>query len=227
MRVAAFDVASALPREVAKSVDCFLTVVIPAYNEEDRIVGTLDLVRFPDVRVLSCRENHGKGYAVRCGMGVACGQYRLVYDADSSTPIAELGNAWNTLIGETDIVVGSRKIVGSKIETRQPIYRRIMGNSYNTILKLLGLTQMDDTQCGFKLFSAESAEVVFPRQRIDRFGSDAEWLYIADIHGLHVSEMPIEWDNATGSKVRIIKDSLYMFVDAIATRRNGWMGRYD
>lgn len=96
-----------------------LSIVIPAYNEEKRLPGTLDRVLAwldrraldfselivvddgsrdntagvaesrPPVRVLRNPGNRGKGYAVRHGMLDASGDWVLYSDADLSTPIEE------------------------------------------------------------------------------------------------------------------------------------------
>jgi dolichyl-phosphate beta-glucosyltransferase len=53
------------------------------------------------------------------------------------------------------------------------------------------------------MLTAKSAEIIFPRSTIDRWGYDIEMLVIARIHGFRIAEIPITWINAEGSKVRL------------------------
>jgi hypothetical protein len=47
------------------------------------------------------------------------------------------------------------------------------------MVRWLVLPGLQDTQCGFKCFRAEVAEIVFPLQTLDGMAFDAEVLFIA------------------------------------------------
>jgi dolichyl-phosphate beta-glucosyltransferase len=132
----------------------------------------------------------------------ACGQYRLFTDADNSTTIDQIGGLWPWIERGYDIVIGSRQITGARIPVRQPFYKEIAGRTGNLLIRALAVPGIMDTQAGFKLFSARSVEVIFPRLTIDRWGFDVEALAVAQVHGFRVKEVPITWINAPGSKVR-------------------------
>jgi dolichyl-phosphate beta-glucosyltransferase len=218
--------------------DIRLTVIIPAFNEEERLPETLRRVedylagcRYGSevlvvddgssdrtgqvvmeraavsgtIRLLqhADRANHGKGAAIRLGMTAASGQFRLFMDADDSTTIEQIEGFWPWIEQGYDIVIGSRQIEGARIPVRQPFYKEIAGRIGNLLIRALAVPGIMDTQAGFKLFSARSAEVIFPRITIDRWGFDVEALAIARAHGYRVREVPITWVNAPGSKVRI------------------------
>lgn len=234
-----------------------LSLVIPAYNESNRIGetlnqcteylagqdynseiivvddgsddGTAEFVRqnFPGARVLAYERNRGKGYAVKQGMTAASGQYRLFYDADGSTPATEIDKIWPPLENGADVVIGSRSSPGSQVEVHQSRLRELMGRTFNRFTRILLGNTFIDTQCGFKVFSAEAAERVFPRQTIDRFGFDSELLYIARLHNLNVAEIPVRWINSPNSRVALIGDSVSMFTDLLRIRLNGIRGRYN
>jgi len=232
------------------------SLVIPAYNEEPRIGSTLELVRgylarqaydseiivvddgsrdntsavvrgFDDVKLVQMDRNCGKGAAVRRGMlDVATGAYRFYYDADASTPIEEVEKCWPLFEAGADIVIGSRAMAASRIEIRQAWYRERMGRVYNMILRALKLSRFLDTQCGFKGYTARATELCFPRQTLSSYSFDPELLYIAEMHGLRIDEIPVRWLNSPNSRVNPVTDSTRMFLDLLRVRVNAIAGRY-
>ncbi|MCK5862093.1 MAG: glycosyltransferase family 2 protein [Candidatus Hydrogenedentes bacterium] len=172
-------------------------------------------------------ENRGKGYAARTGiLQRASGRYRFFYDADASTPIEELRHCPALFEAGADIIIGSRALPDSVIEIRQTWYREYMGRSFNLLEKILGVTAFKDTQCGFKGFTAESAQYCFSRQTINRFSFDAELLFIAKKHGLHIEELAIHWLNSPQSRVNPLTDASRMFLDLLVIRANDLAGYY-
>jgi dolichyl-phosphate beta-glucosyltransferase len=187
--------------------------------------GTLDLARrlcvdIPTFTVIGNNVHRGKGYAVRCGMLAADGEIAFFMDADLSTPLAEIGNFLEAFNAhpEITIYIGSRQHAQSRILRRQSWVRQRMGETFNRILRRLTGLPFLDTQCGFKAFRRVARESIFPEQRIDGFAFDAELLLLAQKFGHRVAELPVEWHNAKGSKVHLIRDSWRMLRDAIRVR---------
>ena len=171
------------------------------------------------LRSVSYWPNAGKGYAIRRGvLEAAPGNAVLLTDADLSTPIEDLAALVDGL-GAHDVVIGSRALALSRIGEQQAIHRRWMGKTFNRIMRWLTGLPFPDTQCGFKLFSAEAAKRVFAEATIDRFAYDVEALLIADKLGFSIGEVPVRWDNSADSRVRIVRDSLRMLVDVVRARR--------
>lgn len=171
--------------------------------------------------------NRGKGAAVREGMlHLATGDYRLMYDADGSTPIEMVERLWPCFERGADVVIGSRALPASDIAVRQARYREGMGKLNNLLLRALGLTAFRDTQCGFKAFTASAADAVFSRLRVERFAFDAEALYIARRLGLRIEEIPVHWENAPDTRVHPIADSTRMICDALRIRIRAASGAY-
>ena len=94
-----------------------------------------------------------------------------------------------------------------------------MGRSFNRLARLLGLTRLGDTQCGFKAYRSEAAAAIFERQTIDGFACDLEALFLAREMGFRVEEMPVRWINSRDSRVRLLPDSADMFIDLLRLRR--------
>jgi len=176
--------------------------------------------------LLRHQPNRGKGYAVRRGMLAARGARRLMTDADLSTPLEDLSRLEDELEGGADIAIGSRAVAGARIEVHQPVYREMMGRVFNRLVQLLLLPGLKDTQCGFKLFSAEAAERAFGLCRLDGFSFDVEALYIARRRGLRIAEVPVTWRNDAASRVSLGGGGA-AFVDLLRIRLLAWRGVYD
>jgi dolichyl-phosphate beta-glucosyltransferase len=237
-----------------------LSIVVPAFNEEQRLPKSLQDIRayvksrslraevlvvddgstdatakvvedsragFPELRLISNRHNHGKGFSVRQGMLEACGEIALFTDADLSTPIAEADKLLAVLRDDAyDGAIGSRAVDRSLIEVHQPAVREQAGILFNRIVRSLIGLPFQDTQCGFKAFHREKARVIFERQRRAGFGFDPEILFLAQQEGLRIAEVPVRWAHNPATKVNLLGDSLGMFLDVLAIRWNAWMGRY-
>jgi dolichyl-phosphate beta-glucosyltransferase len=171
--------------------------------------------------LLRHERNRGKGAAIRTGVLESTGDQVLVTDTDLSTPLAE----WVKLaerLPTHPVAIGSRAIDEDLVRRRQPFYRQFMGKSFNTFVRLLALSGIHDTQCGFKLFRVDVARELFSQARIDRFAYDVEILYLARRAGIPIAEVPVLWFNSPESKVAVVKDSLRMLRDLLRLR---WIHR--
>lgn len=180
----------------------------------------------PDLTVLTNPGNRGKGYSVRRGMLAARGDLRLMCDADLSTPIEEFPRLLSRLDDGHDVAIGSRALPDSRVEVRQPLYRESMGRLFNRLVRLLFLSGLHDTQCGFKLFTARAAALAFEPARLDGFSFDVESLFIARRRGLKIAEVAVTWRNDAASRVGMARGALAFF-DLLRIRANDLAGRYD
>ena len=239
-----------------------VSVIIPAFNEEQRLPVTLgetfdyfaargedfeilvvddgssdgtagvvrDLAaRRPDVphclgvRCLGYGGNRGKGYAVRFGMLRAQGDVRLFCDADLATPVEEYDVVRAEMRDrDAPIGIGSRPLRESHLLVHQPWYREALGRGFNKAVRVLAVPGIADTQCGFKVFTAQAAQDVFSRCRLDGFAFDSEALYIAGRLGYRIAEVPIRWSHKAGSKVSMLRDGSRMLYDLAIVR---WLHR--
>jgi dolichyl-phosphate beta-glucosyltransferase len=228
-----------------------LSIVVPAYNEESRLPGSLRRMRehfdaagedyevivvddgssdetyatsaalaagWPQLRVLRFERNRGKGAAVREGMLDARGEHRLFSDADLSTPLDELPRLRERLQGRTQVAIASRGLAESEIEVHQQMRRELMGRTYNKLLQALVLRGIHDSQCGFKVFTAEAAVACFEPLRTMRFGFDAEVLVRAKARGWRIAEVPVRWRHVEASRVNSLRDSSRMLWDLLRLR---------
>lgn len=233
-----------------------VSVVIPAFDETDRIVptigaisahmcssglswelivsddgsadGTAGLVRslhLANAVVLEPGVNRGKGAAVRDGVLAAKGRYILFSDADMSTPIEEFGSLLRAIEHGAGVAVASRAADGAREcgrgRTRSFISAALRGG----VRKTTGV-RIKDTQCGFKMFTRESARALFHASCVDGFSFDLEILWLAQRWGIRVAEIPVRWIEAPGSKVSPGKESLRFLRDVAALRYRDLRGRY-
>ena len=177
-----------------------------------------------NVRVVR-RSHHGKGWAVRSGMLEARGEYRFMCDADLAMPVQWIGDFLDRMDSGADIVIGSREAAGAR-RFDEPLYRHIMGRVFNWTVRLVAVSDFQDTQCGFKCFTDGAARELFRNQRSKGMGFDVEVLYLALKRGLIVEELPIDWYHQPVSKVRPGVDTIDMLKDTVLVRIRDLMGKY-
>lgn len=172
----------------------------------------------PELRVISNAQNHGKGYVVRQGMLAAEGEYRLFCDTDLAVPVHQLDMLVAEMEKGHDVAIGSRYL-DKDSPKHTAWYRRLMGWGFNIVVRLTTSLSFKDTQCGFKCFSAESAGTIFSRMTLTGFSFDVEALWLAQMMGFKIVEVPIDWWSKHETKVNLFKDSLRMIRDL-------WIIRY-
>ncbi len=243
-----------------KQNSVFLSVIIPAYNEQYRLPQTILAVQKwlgehsftselividdgstdqmvasikeqfgnnPSLRVYSLPHNQGKGAAVRAGMLLANGEYRLFMDADHQIRISEL-DAFLPEAATDKVIIGSKYIHKSERKQGAKISfaRMLVSRLGNIIIRSLLNLNVRDTQCGFKLFPAELAEAVFRLQRLKGFAFDVEVLCLARLYNAQIVEKSIELQPTDETRVRTMQDSVRVFGDLLRIKMNIWRRVY-
>lgn len=217
-----------------------LTVVIPAFNEENRLPRTLlELMQrrsADDTEILvvddgstdrtaevaeSLLGGYGGSHVIRAEknggkgaavrLGVAHASGRYVLMMD-----ADLATNLDAIgpalraLQTSDVVVGSRAHRQSTV-IGAPHRRIVSGRVFNWyVRRRTGLAQLD-TQCGFKAFRTDAASAVFGRCETSGFAFDVEILMLARELRLSVTEIPVTWEHRIGSQVSLFRDSIRMF----------------
>jgi dolichyl-phosphate beta-glucosyltransferase len=189
-----------------------------------------------DKRIKVIHNFHaGKAPTVKSGMLAATGEWRLFTDFDQSTPLKDVEKLLKYSKEGIDVVIGSREITGSK-RTKESFLRHFMGRVFNIVVQIMAIPGFLDTQCGFKLFSAEATEDLYNslyvygkmEERKDAFTGafDVELLYLGLKKGYKLKEDPINWRAHESDRVSPLKDSLRMFRDILIIRVADLQGKY-
>lgn len=177
-------------------------------------------------RVRLRREPHrGKGGAVRAGLLASTAAHRFICDADLSMPVHEIERFMPPALGDADVAIGSREGAGAR-RVGEPLLRHLAGRAFNLAVRLLLVPGLQDTQCGFKMFTAGAVEAIFPHVTVSGWAFDIEVLYIAQLRELRVREIPIEWHYRRESRVRMLRDGVGMFRELWRMRRRAGRGEY-
>ncbi len=232
-----------------------LTVVVPAYAEQDLIGDTVSSLRAaleaalghdheivvvddgsPDdtaaraaeagARVVVQDRNRGKGAAVRAGVLAAQGRTVVFTDADLAYAPSLVLDVMERVEEGWDVVVGSRRHDDTNTLVRARRIRELGGRVINLLTHVVLLGQFHDTQCGLKGFRGDVGKVLFERTRIDGFAFDVEIFLMAEQDRLSLIEVPVAVTNRAGSSVRLVGDSVDVITDLFRIRRWAGAGRY-
>ncbi|XP_055388413.1 dolichyl-phosphate beta-glucosyltransferase-like [Condylostylus longicornis] len=187
-----YEPSSKVSSSKSQPVYLYLSVIIPAYNEAERLPASLpSTIAYLSQRARAgstfryeiiivddgSSDETGKGFATRIGAQCSRGDYILMADADGATLFSDLGKL------ETALLCGDH-----------------------------------DTQCGFKLFSRKSARSLFPSLHINRWAFDVELIVLASIFNYRIAEIPVDWREIPGSKLQPIAAAVQMARDLVTIR---------
>jgi dolichyl-phosphate beta-glucosyltransferase len=169
--------------------------------------------------------HRGKGAAVRAGVQAATGDPIVFLDADLTIPVEIIDLFIGALDTGADIAIASRYVAGSTVD--RPWWRRLMGDVFRAVVHLLVPTDIRDTQCGGKMYTAEAAKDLFAKQRLNGFAFDAEVLFLARRAGYTVREIPFALRQHGETRVDFLADTPKMLRDLLVIRLNALRGAYD
>lgn len=197
-------------------------IIVNDGSTDDTLDKLKSLKKKSDFRLISYRNNRGKGYAVKTGMLAATGEFRLFMDVDLSTPISEI-ETFGQFVGQYDVIIGTRKTKGAKVLVHQPILREYLGVIFTLLSQLILNTWVSDFTCGFKCFSRVAAQRIFSKTRIFRWGFDSEALFLAKKYGFSIKEVPVIWKNDKRTRVRFPNDIISSLSELFAIRYFDWI----
>ena len=228
----------------------FISIIIPVYNEEDRIQSFLltvtdhlkkkdflyEMVIVDDgstdgtikiVESLLKEKLLGKykilKLPVNLGKGAAIRRGMLESNGEYIFFIDADGS---TPIEEIDNFISHFSAnfdiyIGTRtLKQKAPLKRKFFGYGYILLAKYFLKLGVSDITCGFKCYKRESAQKIFSRQKLNNWSFDAEDIFIARKHGYKIKEIPVKWEHTPGSKVNVLKNVFVCGLDLFRIRRN-------
>lgn len=234
----------------------FFSVVIPAYNEQKRLPGTLEQVleflrnqsftsevivvengstdRTYELAAEFARRHENlqvlqseKGKGAAVQRGMLAARGEYRFMCD-----ADLSMPVEEIVKFIPPVLQDFDIaIGTReakesVRYNEPSYRHWGGRGINFIIQTMILPGLNDTQCGFKCFRAAVADDLFHQQTLSGWSFDIELLYLARRRGYRIIEIPIHWYHFSDSKVNALRDALDMIRDIFRIHANAWRGIY-
>jgi dolichyl-phosphate beta-glucosyltransferase len=180
----------------------------------------------PRVRLLAM-PHRGKGATVRDGLLAANGSWRFMADADLSTPPQDIVRFLDTVRAhpQTALSIGSREAPGAE-RIGEPLPRYLIGRAFNAFVRLAALPGIRDTQCGFKLLSADAVRRLCPQIRAEGFAFDVELLFLARRAGLTIREVGVVWRCRRDTRVAVRRGAA-AFGEVLRIRTRAWRGDYE
>lgn len=235
----------------------FLSIIIPVYNEEQRLPRALEQVTaflqtqdYPAEVIVVDNGSTDRTLAIACSYLSSRPLLRILHEDRRGKGLAIqrgmlAARGQYRFAADVDFSMPVEEIprflppscsadiaIASReapgaIRYNEPFYRHLSGRIFNLLIRLLLLPDLHDTQCGFKCFRAEVAEALFPYQTLTGWSFDVEILAIARRRKYSIVEIPIPWYFNANSRVHILRDSWRMFLDLWVIRRNLRRGVYD
>lgn len=192
---------------------------------------TLELVtssakKNKSIKVVSYPENHGKGYAIIQGIKKAKGKYVLFTDIDHSVDIKTVEKFFPYFEKGFKVVIGSRRVKGSKIVVHQKPLREWLGRGFTSLVNVLIISGVKDATCGFKAFENSTAQKIFKLVKVYDWAFDAEILYICKKLQIPFAQAPVAWSDVKGSRVKLKRDVIRSFLGLLKIRLNDLSGKY-
>lgn len=204
--------------------DWEVRVVDDGSQDQTAAIGESLASREP--RVIVQREpRRGKGGAVKAGLLAARGAYRFMCDADLSMPVTQIERFLPPAAEDFDIAIATREAVSAK-RIGEPVHRHVMGRLFNVAVQWLALPGVEDSQCGFKMFTAAAVASIFPLVAVEGWAFDIEVLIIAREQRLRIVDVPIDWHYREDSQVSMVRDGFGMLRELLRIRARANRGTY-
>jgi dolichyl-phosphate beta-glucosyltransferase len=212
--------------DIMKNLVCEVLVVSADSNDDTHAVAMRHGKLIDNFDLLLPGKRVGKGRDVKYGMLRAKGNYVLFMDADLATPLRHLPEFLSQIQQGYDVVFATRNLR----KHHSNLIRRSLSNAGNLAFRLLGGVWTEDSQCGFKMFTASASKICFGKQTINGWGFDMEVLTIANTQHLNIKPIRIDdWKDVAGGTFKassIIFNALFTLKDLLHIVKNRLGGAY-
>ncbi|MFC1454941.1 dolichyl-phosphate beta-glucosyltransferase [Candidatus Undinarchaeota archaeon] len=211
-----------------------ISLIVPCYNEEERIrpfleklsaslkkhKGEIELILVDDGSTdktndilkefryknkVLCKHEINKGKGAAVKTGVQASSGRKIIFIDADGSIDPSEiKRMSKALDTRDIVISSKLHEKSKMPIKQPPNRIFFGKIFNLLANIMFRIEMYDSLCGFKGFRRDAGRRIFKGIRSKRWVFDVEVLYLAKKLNYSVSILPITWKHVDGSKIKFL-----------------------
>lgn len=221
----------------------YLSVILPAYNEERRIERCLDELfsflprqgyRWEIIAVddgstdttWQMLEGYARDFAhffpirnKHAGKGKVVKTGMLAAKGTYRMFMdVDLSTPLTEIPNALSLIRDHEIVIGSRELSRDAVRatwkRRFMGRLFHALISDI-VPGVLDTQCGFKMFRDYAAVDLFHEQKIDGMAFDVELLFLAGMKGYTVKEFPVAWTHDADSRVRLLATSFEMLLDVM------------
>ena len=222
-----------------------VSIIIPAYNEKDRIKSTLEkyvpviksfnlpyeiivvidgqdgtenvIKDYTNLKYYKSAYRLGKGGAVKKGLSMAKYEYIGYLDADGSLDPKNLVELLQQ-IQTNKCVIASRYLKQSKWINKEPFFNRFVSRGFNILINLVLKLKVKDTQCGAKFFRMEALQKILPQIQVSNRTFDISILYHFKRNGYTIKEIPVTWNHDSNSRMPIKAAIISMFFTLLAIK---------
>lgn len=225
-----------------------VSLVIPAWNEEQRLPNTLEqYLRLlegngnpfevivvadgvTDRTVEVARKFSGRHVRVltfdrKLGKGGAILQgfktarFDTVGFVDADAPITAADLAsLLSELAEVDCAIASRWVRHSVGPGRRTLSRVVFSRAWNFLTRAILDLPLSDTQCGAKCFRREPLVSILNQVKLTNWAFDASLLFHFSRAGYRVMEVPVTWSDHPASKMRLERAIPAMFFSIVGIR---------
>lgn len=196
----------------------FIIINDGSYDKTENLIKKNKLYKNHNFKLISYKENKGKGYALMRGIKIAKFEWAITLDTDLSVDLDEAIQKFNLYLSKNyKVYFGSRNLPSSK--TKKTFLRFIIGSLFNFLIKIFLKIQLKDTQCGFKIYHQSIKDYIFDQLTDMSYSHDLEIAIICKIKKINILEIPVNWTHQSGSKVNILKDGFKMFLNILTFKK--------
>ena len=174
---------------------------------------------FPRVHLHLAAQHHGKGAVVREAWTLRPDAAWLAFvDADGSVTPAEMLRLIHAAVDSEMSVLGIRKRTATTEFIESP-WRGIFHRGFLLATRLILGLQCADPQCGAKIFRGSHYRRIADGLVENGLAFDSELLCALKRDGSTWSEIPVNWIEKPGGKVRPLRDAWGMFKALLRIRQ--------
>jgi dolichyl-phosphate beta-glucosyltransferase len=210
-----------------------ISLVIPAYNEEDRLRPTLvsylpalrslgvpfevivsvsgedntwaivEEFASQGVRGIRSKTRMGKGRAILEGFREATLPIVALADADGSVPAHEVARLLQMALDKPQVVVASRRLDRSRVEVGEPWTKKLASDVWHAMVKVMLNLPVKDAECGFKVYTRELAQMAVRDIVVTNWVFDLDLLFHSQQYGVEITEVAVDYKYDMRSKMRL------------------------